>query len=556
MKPTDDSLSLAERRKTTSSSSSIVFKPNEDADIDRERTAVMGEFEGKDAVEDITGAEFDDPNLDVSALGDYEEDSPYPEVRAAVANTDDPSMPVSTIRAWVIGLAWAILIPGLNQFFFFRYPSVIIGPLVAQLLSYPLGRAAAAIVPDISIFGASLNPGPFTIKEHVLITVMASVGSVSSYATDIVAVQRVFYNQRWSFGYQWLIVMATQLLGFSVGGVARRFLVAPPSMIWPSNLVYCALFNTLHSQQVSGAGSRAGISRERFFVYACLGSFLWYFFPGYLFKSLSYFSWVCWIVPKNVAVNQLFGAVHGLGIAAFTFDWAQIAYIGSPLATPWWAEANVAAGFFLFFWIVVPIIYFTNTWDTKYFPISTIISYDHFGKPYNVTRVLNLDATLNMEEYKKYSPLFLSATFAFSYGTSFAGITSVLVHSLLYFRKQIWTQARKSLAEQPDVHARLMAKYKGVPDWWYGMVFVVTITFSIVSLQVWDTKFPIYAFVGLGSSIRIYDPHWDDHGHNEPKDWSEHLFGIDHWVLVARTSDCDVAVQDVWAYNDAASVDI
>lgn len=58
----------------------------------------------------------DDPNLDPEHVGDYEEDSPYPEVRSAVANTDDPAMPVSTIRAWVLGLAWAILIPGLNQY--------------------------------------------------------------------------------------------------------------------------------------------------------------------------------------------------------------------------------------------------------------------------------------------------------------------------------------------------------------------------------------------------------------------------------------------------------
>ena len=53
-----------------------------------------------------------------------EDDSPYPEVRSAVANTDDPTIPVSTLRSWVLGLIWAIIIPGLNQFFFFRYPSV------------------------------------------------------------------------------------------------------------------------------------------------------------------------------------------------------------------------------------------------------------------------------------------------------------------------------------------------------------------------------------------------------------------------------------------------
>ena len=41
-----------------------------------------------------------------------------------MANTDDPSMPVSSLRVWVLGIIWAIIIPGMNQFFFFRYPSV------------------------------------------------------------------------------------------------------------------------------------------------------------------------------------------------------------------------------------------------------------------------------------------------------------------------------------------------------------------------------------------------------------------------------------------------
>ena len=94
--------------------------------------------------------------------------------------------------------------------------------------------------------------------------------------------------------------MSTQLIGFSIGGIARRFLVQPPSMIWPANLVNCALFNTLHQQQYSGVGNRGGISRERFFLYAFLGSASWYFFPGYLFQALSVFSWVCWIAPDNV----------------------------------------------------------------------------------------------------------------------------------------------------------------------------------------------------------------------------------------------------------------
>jgi hypothetical protein len=58
-----------------------------------------------------------------------EDESPYPEVRSAVANTDDPYMPAGTLRAWLLGLVWAIIIPGVNQFYFFRYPSVSIGPV-------------------------------------------------------------------------------------------------------------------------------------------------------------------------------------------------------------------------------------------------------------------------------------------------------------------------------------------------------------------------------------------------------------------------------------------
>lgn len=105
--------------------------------------------------------------------------------------------------------------------------------------------------------------------------------------------------------------------------------------VWPANLVSCALFNTLHSQYFSGQGTRSGISRERFFLYVFLGSFTWYFVPGYLFQALSYFAWVTFIFPKSATVGALFGYRRGMGMSVITFDWAQIAYIGSPLATPW-----------------------------------------------------------------------------------------------------------------------------------------------------------------------------------------------------------------------------
>jgi OPT oligopeptide transporter protein len=76
-------------------------------------------------LQDISLDDFDDPNFDPTASL-LVDDSPYPEVRSAVANTDDPDMHSSTFRAWVIGLAFNTLLAGVNQFFYFRYPSILL----------------------------------------------------------------------------------------------------------------------------------------------------------------------------------------------------------------------------------------------------------------------------------------------------------------------------------------------------------------------------------------------------------------------------------------------
>jgi hypothetical protein len=48
---------------------------------------------------------------EAAIAGVLEDDSPYPEVRSAVANTDDVTLPVGTMRSWVLGVVWAMIIP-------------------------------------------------------------------------------------------------------------------------------------------------------------------------------------------------------------------------------------------------------------------------------------------------------------------------------------------------------------------------------------------------------------------------------------------------------------
>lgn len=78
------------------------------------------------------------------------------------------------------------------------------------------------------------------------------------------------------------------------------------------------------------------IPRYRWFAYITLGSFFYYFIPGFFAQFLSSFAVVTWIAPNNPVVNQLFGYSTGLSLLPITFDWAQITgYVGSPMVPPW-----------------------------------------------------------------------------------------------------------------------------------------------------------------------------------------------------------------------------
>jgi len=111
------------------------------------------------------------------------EQSIYEEVAANVSNKDDPTQLVLTFRSWFLGLLFTCVLSFVNQFFWYRTSPLVIGVLVAQLLSHLLGKLMAKILPrrNFRIFrwNFSFNPGPFTVKEHCIITTMASAASVS-----------------------------------------------------------------------------------------------------------------------------------------------------------------------------------------------------------------------------------------------------------------------------------------------------------------------------------------------------------------------------------------
>jgi OPT family oligopeptide transporter len=151
---------------------------------------------------------------------------------------------------------------------------------------------------------------------------------------------------------------------------------------------------------------------------------------------------------------------------------------------------NVLAGFVAFFWIVVPALFYSNTWYTAYLPLMTADVYDRYGQVYNVTKVMNAAGRLDVESYKQYSPPFLGASFAFVYGTSFASITSALVHVYLWHGTDIWDafKGRQAL----DIHARFRLAYKKTPWYWYAGLTVAVVALAIAMVEKYAVGLPVY----------------------------------------------------------------
>jgi len=179
---------------------------------------------------------------------------------------------------------------------------------------------------------------------------------------------RRFYGLDFRAGFGILLILATTLTGLGLSGVCRRYLV------WPENLVACTLLNTPHEDD--DTGQKTAISS---FCMPWQAHFCGHFFRAF-YSSACHFSRGCagsrrvrisflrlgdgttdeLHLADDLVINQLFGTVSGLGMGFITFDWSQIAWIGSPLVVPWWAQMHAFAGFVLVHWILLPILYYTN----------------------------------------------------------------------------------------------------------------------------------------------------------------------------------------------------
>ncbi|KAL6718233.1 hypothetical protein ACLMJK_004321 [Lecanora helva] len=549
------------RQRTFSGSSSILIAgPGHSAGLGGHLNGSITNVSGEDSVDEEEAISDDDD------AEDPPDNSPYPQVRASVAAIDDTSLSINTPRMWVLSLLCAFLGSATNLFFSLRYPSVAITPVIALVVVHPLGRSWDKILKrpddpsedfaqgDKVVRTKSQAPishqairtrlrlwlaqGKWNEKEHACVYISSNVSFGFAFATDVIVEQSKFYHQDPSIIYQILLTISTQILGYSFAGLTRRFLVRPPSMIWPGTLMSTAMFTTMHSSENKSADGWT-ITRWKFFLCVWSGAFAWYFLPGLLMPALSYFSVITWFAPKNVVVANLFGVHSGLGLLPVTFDWAQIAYIGLPLLTPFWAAANVVGGLVIVMWIIAPIMYYRNVLFSAFLPIVSASVFDDTGQPYDVSKILTPDYQFDPEAYSKYSKVYLPITYALSYGVQFASLSSLVTHTACWHGREILQQTsnlfnlkrrknpqgyepvdqggtsdgtdhsattkgtKQCTAESDmtasmsgeDIHCRLMDRYEDTPISWYLTTFLSMLAIGVFLVEYYPVYLPWYGLL-------------------------------------------------------------
>ncbi|KAJ3027335.1 UNVERIFIED_CONTAM: hypothetical protein HDU68_003996 [Siphonaria sp. JEL0065] len=451
--------------------------------------------------------DFDDhhPDIDEEELEAIKEVQDH--IEFIVPQTDDPNTPAFTFRSVFIGTLFCIVLSFANTCLSFRSAPFGIPAVAATIISYPMGIFMAKVLPS-----GFLNPGPFSMKEHVIVFIMASC-SGQPYGIDNVVVQMhptLMANTDISFMSAFAFVLVTQFLGYGFAGLTRRFLVRPTAMWWPGNITTIAIFSSFHNANTGEIqSSRYTWSRTKLFWVAFIALFIYQWIPQMFAPALQAIAIACVFAGRGngkPGVMTEFNAIaasvsNGSGLFGLTFDWTNIGSLN--FAQPLYANLMNAAGNIAFLWIATPLAY-----QLDMFGLNKIFRLDYYsysplnpvtntavlfvGNP-NSTKALGsrvspryfYDKTqnynINMTAYENVAPVHLSANFILCYASSFLTITAAASHVALWYGKDIYRQAMNAFrqvrdeVDSLDKHVKMMEAYPDVPDWFY-LIFMAVCT--------------------------------------------------------------------------------
>ncbi|PMD19683.1 peptide transporter MTD1 [Hyaloscypha hepaticicola] len=434
---------------------------------------------------------------------------------------DDPTLNAITFRTIFLGTGLSLFGGTISAIYYFKPQTVSVSTVFLAVITYMLGELMAFIIPKKGIIGRWLNPHPFNVKEHLAIVIMANSASISALGIEVLAVEQLYYGNRFNGALSVFLLFSSQFLGYGIAGLMRKVLVYPKNMLWPSNLPVNSMLETLHRPREL---TRKPL-KVFLIVFACI--FVWEIVPEWIMPLLTGVSIFCLANQNSAVFTNVFGGAsgdEGLGLFSWCFDWQYISGGFSPLYYP--MDSLISQGIGICGCVVLfSAAYYGNLWNAQNFPF---LSQSLFSGDSNATNPIVWNQTAVIGSNNRIDPVALAVQglpyFATTYGINLLvtnmSVTACFVHLCLWYWKDMkaaiapfrpsnlrrlvtreyWTTWKDSAEPAPneenyDPHYKLMMQYKAVPDWWFGCVLLLSFTIAMIILYTGHSTLPWWGFV-------------------------------------------------------------
>ena len=137
---------------------------------------------------------FDDNDPRIQDIPSY--------VRRVVSFSDDPTLPTLTFRYFLLTIVFVVPGAFLSMMSHYRTTYAPYSIFFVQIASSYVGDWLAKVLPTRAIrlpftrWSFSLNPGPFSVKEHVLITISAASGATYNMGYTPISMAELYFDTK------------------------------------------------------------------------------------------------------------------------------------------------------------------------------------------------------------------------------------------------------------------------------------------------------------------------------------------------------------------------
>ncbi|KAI9827985.1 MAG: hypothetical protein M1819_006828 [Sarea resinae] len=470
--------------------------------------------EAQESINDVDLGRDDETDPEISEIP--------PDIRKMISLHDDPTLPTITFRYFILTILF--IAPGafLSQMSIYRTTNAPYSVFFVQIAANYVGLWLAKVLPAWIIkvpftkYSFSLNPGPWSIKEHVLVTLSAASGAMSNLGYTPITMSELYFgetiNPAAAIFFMWAIVWT----GYSFAAIARQFLLYDPVFPWYKALCQTNLFET----QRKNNETPTPLARRQMTIFflALIGVILWQFLPEFVFPMLGSLAFLCWVAPRNAAANFVGAGFGGMGFLNLSLDWSSIeGGMVELFLAPWWTQVLCFLGYAIPCWILLPAAKFGGMGEWHHGLMSNRLFLAN-GTKYPITELLTPQATLNETAYQENGPMYVGVQQLYSLFFDYASYTSAYVWMILFgysrikdtFKKMKVRSQGKAQSVNHLYTDRLnviQRAYQEVPIWWYIVLFMSSFVILITIFAKGIMFIPIWTyFVALATGAVAVTP--------------------------------------------------